>query len=102
MQEQTSYLEITKKYESEFMADLALLKCQRPSIVLRVTQHVNEIVKFIAKLIENKQAYRTESGSVYFDSSKVNVVNRFIQSIDSNDNDNSLDDDPLNKGNIII
>ena len=52
------------------MEDLRALNCLRPTIVLRVSQHVNEIQAFISNLISRDLAYVTKSGSVYFNSQK--------------------------------
>jgi cysteinyl-tRNA synthetase len=65
------YSEISKFYEKEFFEDLKKLNCQRPTIVLRVSEHINEIIGFIKNLVDKKLAYVTESGSVYFDSTKI-------------------------------
>ena len=52
--------------EQEFFLDLDDLNVKRPDAVLRVSEHVDEIVQYIAKIIENKKAYVTSDG-VYFD-----------------------------------
>jgi cysteinyl-tRNA synthetase len=66
-------LEITQHYEKEFFDDLKQLNCDKPSIVLRVTNHVPEVVNFIQKLIDSNQAYSVPSGSVYFNTQKFNI-----------------------------
>ncbi len=38
-----------------------------------MTDYVPEIIQFIKKLIESKQAYTVKSGSVYFDTQKFNI-----------------------------
>jgi cysteinyl-tRNA synthetase len=38
-----------------------------------VTKHIAEIVKFIQRLIDSKQAYIVKSGSVYFDTQKFRI-----------------------------
>lgn len=63
------------------MDDLRLLNCERPSIVLRVTDHVAEIVQFIDRLLKSGLAYSTESGSVYFDTQKFSIKS-FIKQIE--------------------
>ena len=65
-------------YEKEFLEDLKSLNCKRPSIILRVTQYIPEIIRFIEKLIECKLAYSTKSGSVYFNTKKFKVKSFFI------------------------
>lgn len=57
--------EITRKYENSFFDDMKKLNIQFPDQILRVTEHIPEIIKFIEKLIDNKYAYES-NGSVYF------------------------------------
>lgn len=59
------------------MEDLNKLNCERPSIILRVTEHVPQIITFIQKLINAEQAYKTKSGSVYFRTQKFSVKSFF-------------------------
>ena len=61
------------------MDDLQLLNCKRPDIILRVTQHVPEIIKFIEQLIRAKRAYVTPSGSVYFNTLVFKIKSFFEQ-----------------------
>lgn len=69
--------QVSKFYEKEFLDDLNKLNCDRPSIILRVTDHIPEIILFIQKLIDNEQAYKTKSGSVYFRTQKFSVKSFF-------------------------
>ena len=62
-----SPLQIAKFYEKEYLEDLELLRVVRPNVVLRVTDNMSVILKFIKKLVDENHAYRTEDGSVYFD-----------------------------------
>jgi cysteinyl-tRNA synthetase len=64
--EKKSYREIANFYENEFLNDLKCLNIDKPSIVLRVSDYMKQIIQFIEKLIEQKVAYVTPSGSVYF------------------------------------
>lgn len=72
-------MEVTKYYEKEFLEDIKLLNCSRPEMVLRVTQHVPEIIKFIKKLVDLNLAYATKSGCVYFNTQKFSVKSFFVQ-----------------------
>ena len=49
------------------------LNCEPPSIILRVTEHIPQIIAFIEKLIASKHAYVTTSGSVYFNQQAISV-----------------------------
>lgn len=38
-----------------------------PTAITRVSEHIEEVIKFVERLIENQYAYTTPDGSVYFD-----------------------------------
>ena len=62
-----SALELASKYEIEFWQDMKALNVMKPTIITRVTDHVeNAILPFIERLLVNKFAYISNS-SVYFD-----------------------------------
>jgi cysteinyl-tRNA synthetase len=56
------YLEISKKYEQEFIDDMQQLNVQPPSIYARVSDHMPIIIDFIRKLIHDGYAYVCPSG----------------------------------------
>lgn len=70
--------DISRFYEKEFFEDLNLLNCERPSIVLRVTQHIPEIIQFIQKLVSEGRAYSAKSGSVYFRTQDFKIKSFFV------------------------
>src|SRR5450432_2932032 len=55
----------TAKYEKAFMDDIAILGITRPDLV-RATDHIADMARAIAQLVEKGFAYRTEEGSYYF------------------------------------
>lgn len=55
----------TKKYTQAFLEDAAALNIETPEIV-RATEHIGEMAKFIQKLVDKSFAYRTDDGSYYF------------------------------------
>src|SRR6195256_3949201 len=55
----------TAKYEQAFLEDSAALNIERP-VLVRATEHIPEMAKFIGKLVETGFAYRAEDGSYYF------------------------------------
>jgi len=61
-----AFTEISRKYESEFLDDMALLNVRLPTVITRVSEYIPEIVQYIEKIIENGYAYEA-NGSVYFD-----------------------------------
>ncbi len=57
--------EYTKKYTQAFLQDSESLNIERPDIV-RATEHIEEMAKFIQQLVDRGFAYRTDDGSYYF------------------------------------
>lgn len=60
---------LATKYENEFNQDMNDLGILPPTYLERVSDHINEIGEFIAKIESNGFAYRVD-GSVYFDTQK--------------------------------
>ena len=61
-----SVQEYTKKYREAFLEDADALNIQRPEMLVNATDHITEMARFIAELVEKGYAYRTEDGSYYF------------------------------------
>lgn len=57
---------LTELYEARFMEDMRNLNVLDPNKLTRVTEYGPEIVSFVEKIIDNKFAYPTPDGSVYF------------------------------------
>ena len=55
----------TAKFTQAFLEDSATLNIERP-ILVRATEHINEMADFIAELVKKGFAYRTDDGSYYF------------------------------------
>jgi len=64
--EHKSVQEYTKKFEEAFFEDMQMLNLERPELVVRATEHIQDMAEFIRKLEEKGFAYRTEDGSYYF------------------------------------
>ncbi len=60
-----SVQQYTAKYEKAFLEDAAMIGIEQP-ILVRATQHIQQMADFVAKLVEKGIAYRTEDGSYYF------------------------------------
>ena len=57
--------EYTRKYEQAFLEDIDTLSIERPELV-RATDHIPEMARFIEQLEKKGYAYRTDDGSYYF------------------------------------
>jgi cysteinyl-tRNA synthetase len=64
-QEGLSVKDYTAKYEKAFLEDSSTLNIEQPLIV-RATEHIEEMARFIAELEKKGFAYRTDDGSYYF------------------------------------
>jgi len=64
-QEGLSVKDYTAKYEKAFLEDSATLNIE-PPLLVRATEHIAEMARFIAELEKKGFAYRTDDGSYYF------------------------------------
>jgi cysteinyl-tRNA synthetase len=64
-QEGLSVKDYTAKYEKAFLEDSATLNIE-PPLLVRATEHIEEMALFVAELEKKGFAYRTEDGSYYF------------------------------------
>ena len=67
---QKSPYEIAKYYTKLFMDDLEKLNVKTPEVVCKATDHIEDMIKYVQKLLENGYAYET-STAIYFDVSKL-------------------------------
>ena len=67
---QKSPYEIAKYYTKLFMNDLEKLNVETPEVVCKATDHIEDMIKYVQKLLENGYAYET-STAIYFDVSKL-------------------------------
>ena len=67
--------EYTRKYEEAYLVDLEALNIERAEHYPRATEHIDEMVALVKKLIRRGFAYEAE-GSVYFDISKFRAYGR--------------------------
>src|SRR5512133_2050603 len=58
--------EYTKKYEQAFQEDSGFLNIERPEIVARATEHIDDMARVIKGLVDKGDAYRADDGSYYF------------------------------------
>ncbi|NXO45030.1 SYCM protein, partial [Locustella ochotensis] len=62
-----SPLALARIYEEDFKQDMAALKVLPPTVYMRVTDNIPQIISFIKTIISSGQAYATSQGNVYFD-----------------------------------
>jgi cysteinyl-tRNA synthetase len=65
-QEQVSALDIARKYEAQYLADLTALNVTIPEQTPRASETIDQMLDVITKLIELDFAYQGEDGSVFF------------------------------------
>lgn len=61
--------EIADFYTNIFMTDLAKLNIGLPEIIAKATEHIDDMIEYVQRLVEAGFAYETSDG-VYFDISK--------------------------------
>jgi len=71
-----SIADYSAKYERAFFEDLDALNIQRPEIIARATDHIDEMVKLIQRLADRGVAYKAEDGSWYFSIAKFPAYGR--------------------------
>src|SRR5437016_7800954 len=68
--------EFTGRFEAAFFDDLKTLNCRLPQDTPRATEHIENIVSLIERLIERGLAYKAADGSVYFSIEKYRAAGR--------------------------
>jgi cysteinyl-tRNA synthetase len=56
----------TEKYERAFFQDLDALGCERPEVIARATENIEQMVALIERLAAKNLAYQAPDGSWYF------------------------------------
>jgi cysteinyl-tRNA synthetase len=69
---------ITSKYTSEFMKDLQALKILPADLFPAATDHIQNMIEMISILIENKNAYVADDGSVFFWIDSINDYGKLV------------------------
>lgn len=59
----------TRRYEEAFLQDMQTLRIQKPEVMPRATEHIEEMVKLILRLKDRSFTYES-NGSIYFRISK--------------------------------
>ena len=58
--------ELTGRWLERFKADGAALRMSPPDVLPRATEHIDEMVEIIGRLLDRGHAYRTDDGSIFF------------------------------------
>ncbi len=58
--------ELSQKYIDAFFEDLDTLGIEHAEVYPKATEHIDEIVKLIQKLMDKGFAYRSDDGSIYY------------------------------------
>lgn len=69
-EQKVSLKDFTELYSKAFFEDLEALNIAEADIFPKATEHIDEMVGIIKKLLNKGIAYRSDDGSVYFDISK--------------------------------
>jgi len=62
--------EYTERYTKAFFEDLETLNIENAEYYPKATEHIEEMVQLVKKLMEKGYAYKGEDGSIYYDISK--------------------------------
>ena len=63
--------EVAQYYTDAFFKDLSRLNIDKPQIVEKASDHIDEYIKIVTRLLEKNIAYKS-NGNIYFDISKAN------------------------------
>lgn len=69
-EEHKTPMEIAEYYTKLFFKDLERLNVETPEVICKATDHIEEMLEMVQKIIENGYAYET-STAIYFDVSKL-------------------------------
>ncbi len=68
--EGVSLKEFTERYTKYFIEDLKTLNIELPDVMPKATEHIEDMVALIKRLMDKGYAYKGEDGSIYYDVSK--------------------------------
>lgn len=61
---------LAKRYEAEFFQDLSNLNVLPPTMTVRVSDHIPEIISFVKGIMKTDRAYKAKSGKLMNSSSR--------------------------------
>ncbi|NCN39163.1 MAG: class I tRNA ligase family protein, partial [Candidatus Aenigmarchaeota archaeon] len=68
--EKKSVWEISEYYTKDFFDAMEKLNVEKPDIVCKATDHIEDMINLVKKIEENGYTYKTSDG-IYFDTSKL-------------------------------
>lgn len=98
IREKISLSQLTRKYEEIFLENLQELNIQHPSILIRATNSINDMVKMIKTLLKKKYAYKASDG-IYFSISKSKNYGKLAQLEKSKKSKSRISGDEYDKSN---
>uniref|UniRef100_A0A8C3TR45 cysteine--tRNA ligase n=1 Tax=Catharus ustulatus TaxID=91951 RepID=A0A8C3TR45_CATUS len=84
---------LARIYEEDFKQDMAALKVLPPTVYMRVTDNIPQIISFIKKIVSSGQAYATSQGNVYFDVKSWGKRYGVLTAINPDTQDEAVDSD---------
>ncbi len=72
-----SLKKFTEKYTKEFFEDFKTLNIEKPELITKATEHIDEMVALINKLLKKGYAYKGEDGSIYYSVKKFKSYGKF-------------------------
>ena len=63
-------MEIAKYYTEIFLRDFDRLNIDRPEIICKATDHIQDMIEYVSEIVKNGYGYETSRG-IYFDISKL-------------------------------
>jgi cysteinyl-tRNA synthetase len=66
IKEGIDFKEFTKPYKKAFFDDLDTLRIERAEHYPEATEHIQDMVDLVKKLLDNNLAYRAQDGSIYY------------------------------------
>src|SRR6478672_11037877 len=58
--------DLTGRWVERFKTDFAALRMSPPDVLPRATEHIDEMVGIVGRLLDRGHAYRTDDGSIFF------------------------------------
>lgn len=95
--EKKTVWEIARFYEEAFLKDCELLNIEKPSVICRATEHIEDMIEFI-KILEEKGFTYIANGNVYFSIDKYENYNKLANlSMEELQAGSRVDIDPYKK-----